>query len=721
MKYCPVCNAKYEDGTSFCALDGEVLENDPTSIVDQVLDGQYHVEALLGKGGMGAVYRARHILLGDRVAIKVLPPQMRSNAEWLRRFRREGQAARRFRHPNAVTVYDLRTTSDGLIYMVMEYVEGHTLDAELKARGRFTPADAFTTLEPVMSVLNAAHAQGVVHRDLKPENIMLGKPTDGGQPFVKLLDLGIAKISEVAGSDASGTTALTVAGQVLGTPYYMSPEQWGEVSHDGGTEVDGRADIYSLGAVFYELIAGRKPFMGRTLQELRREHVSVMPPPLHELMPDVPEGVSRTIARAMAKDRSARQSTAGEVASELHTALVEAGLMQELGTSGARQATASPQTTATTGPVNAPATVSGELSEARGTNADVHAPTIMTLDAPPRQGAGAQSSSAQSSQSSQPDAAAPPTVQPPPQFTPGPSPSSTHHNAPPMPTVATNPSAFSASVPAPQQQPQQPTPSYAPTPSYTPAIAQPPPKGRSLALPIIAGVLGLLLLVGVGGGVLIWSRLKEEKPAGTETKTDVPTDAGKDTSVPNAAAEAKETLTYWLEVAAASKGTPSAHVAGVVPLASGQKFRFHFTPREDGYLYIVGPGEGNVPTTFLTSKPVEASGVETNEVTASEDYAFPDGEGNWIQLDKTAGTEFWTIIFSPTPLSSLAFLNAEAGSELSDEEQSEFKEFQAQHKANAPTTAVVNGNGVDPMVSVKVPPARAKDEPVVFDIRIEHK
>src|SRR3982751_2064351 len=157
MKYCPVCNAKYEDDTSFCASDGEVLENDPTSIVASVLDGQYHVEALLGKGGMGAVYRARHILLGDRVAIKVLPPQMRNNAEWLRRFRREGQAARRFRHPNSVQVYDLRTTSDGLIYMVMEYVEGRTLDAELKAKGRFTPREAFSALEPVMSVLNAAH------------------------------------------------------------------------------------------------------------------------------------------------------------------------------------------------------------------------------------------------------------------------------------------------------------------------------------------------------------------------------------------------------------------------------------------------------------------------------------------------------------------------------------------------------------------------------------
>src|SRR6266513_4844403 len=148
MKYCTVCKAKYYDSVSFCAVDGEVLEDDPSSIVNTVLDGQYQMEALLGKGGMGAVYRARHILLGDRVAIKVLPPEVRSNAEWLRRFRREGQAARRFRHPNAVTVYDLRTAADGTIYMVMEYVEGHTLDAELKKHGRFTAQEAFDLLTP---------------------------------------------------------------------------------------------------------------------------------------------------------------------------------------------------------------------------------------------------------------------------------------------------------------------------------------------------------------------------------------------------------------------------------------------------------------------------------------------------------------------------------------------------------------------------------------------
>src|SRR6201987_6433417 len=135
MKYCSVCHEKFDDTVSFCPKDGEVLEEDSSSLVGKVLDGQYQIEALLGKGGMGAVYRARHILLGDRVAIKLLPPEVRSNAEWLRRFRREGQAARRFRHPNAVTVYDLRTAADGTIYMVMEYVEGHTLDLAIKTRG----------------------------------------------------------------------------------------------------------------------------------------------------------------------------------------------------------------------------------------------------------------------------------------------------------------------------------------------------------------------------------------------------------------------------------------------------------------------------------------------------------------------------------------------------------------------------------------------------------
>src|SRR5437773_4102170 len=316
MKYCSVCNEKFDDTVSFCPKDGEVLEEDPSSLIGNALDGQYQIETILGKGGMGAVYLARHILLGDRVAIKVLPPEMRGNTEWLRRFQREGQAARRFRHPNAVTVYDLRTSADGTIYLVMEYVEGNTLDSELKKRGKFSPAEALTVMTPVMSVLNAAHAMGVVHRDLKPENIMIGKASTGGEPVVKLLDLGIAKLREVAGAEKTGNTNLTIAGQMLGTPYYMSPEQWGELPNDGSSEIDGRADIYSLGIVMYEIIAGQRPFSGVTLLELRRQHVSETPDPVQKLVPGVSEAFSNAVARAMAKDRSQRQATAGELENE---------------------------------------------------------------------------------------------------------------------------------------------------------------------------------------------------------------------------------------------------------------------------------------------------------------------------------------------------------------------------------------------------------------------
>src|SRR5688572_21925321 len=214
--------------------------------------------------------------------------------------------------------------------MVMGYVEGHTLDVAIKTRGRFSAAEALDVLTPIMSVLDTAHSMGVVHRDLKPENIMIGK-AENGPPVVKLLDLGIAKLREIAGADNGGNTALTMAGQVLGTPYYMSPEQWGEIPRDGIVEIDGRADIYSLGLVFYEMILGRRCFAGKTLHELRREHVATSPKPLHEVAPDVPRTFSDAIERATAKDRADRQSTAAMLASELSAALESAPVSQNVG------------------------------------------------------------------------------------------------------------------------------------------------------------------------------------------------------------------------------------------------------------------------------------------------------------------------------------------------------------------------------------------------------
>jgi serine/threonine protein kinase len=693
MKYCPACKAKYEDTVSFCANDGEVLEDDPTTIVDSVLDGQYHIESMLGKGGMGAVYRARHILLGDKVAIKVLPPQMRNNAEWLRRFRREGQAARRFRHPNAVTVYDLRTTSDGLIYMVMEFVEGHTLDAELKRRGRFTALEAFTVLEPIMSVLNAAHAMGVVHRDLKPENIMIGKPGEDGQPVTKLLDLGIAKMKEIAGGDASGTTALTIAGQVLGTPFYMSPEQWGEVPDDGSVEIDGRADIYSLGVVIYELVAGRRPFVGLTLQELRREHVSVTPRPLNEVVSDVPAAFGRAIARAMAKDRGQRQATAGELAAELRAAL---GLPALAGSSPSLNLASD-----THGVALSPQANTGDVTEGRNTNADLVTPTIVTVDAPPR---APQSDNAPPLAPTSLAQMMPPM--PPPNATSLAQPGQSYNRPPETPTIATMQSAPSYGVPS---------------NPYVTAEPSPAPKSSSKTPLIIVAVAVLL----IGGGVGAWFLLgnKGDSTANTNNSN---ANAGGNTNKANAntggtTAAGVEAMQFWLEIEGAGPGGGPARVAPVVPLASGQSFKFHFMPQRDGYLYIIASGEDSKLTTFLTAEPVEDSGVETNEVESGTEFAFPEeGADHWITLDKKAGTEIYTVIFSPTQLTSPGFLTKQAGRELSDLEQKELEEFRAKYKANPPATDVLNGGGTEPLVSVKVPQAAISD-PVIFDVHVEHK
>lgn len=700
MKYCPVCKEKYDDGVSFCAVDGEVLEEDSTTLVGATLDGQYHIESMLGKGGMGAVYRARHILLGDRVAIKVLPPEMRNNAEWLRRFRREGQAARRFRHPNAVTVYDLRTTSEGLIYMVMEYVEGHTLDAEMKARGRFTPNDALHVMEPVMSVLNAAHAMGVVHRDLKPENIMIGKPGEDGQPVTKLLDLGIAKMREVAGADAAGTTALTIAGQVLGTPFYMSPEQWGEVPSDGNVEIDGRADIYSLGCVFYELLAGRRAFGGLTLQELRREHVSVVARPLSEFLSDVPEAFSRALARAMSKDRNERQATAGELANELRVALGEAPL------SSSQLNYQASGTNVQGGASN----TAIESHEVRHTSAEVISPTIMTVDSPPRPQANPAAPPPAATSMAQVPLDATSLAQAPP----GAPSYNTGYEASAPSSGYSQSNVYNQSYNAPQH------------PSYSmPATATPP--ARSKSVPIIAALIGVVLLAaGAGGFFLLRNRSTTDEPK-TEAGGDKPTDTpeanknGTTTGGTTGAANMKETLTYWLEVEGAGPSGQSARVSGVVALASGQKFRLHFTPREDGYLYIVGPGEKNIPTTFLTAKPIPETGFKTNDVKAGSDFSFPGGSIKWIELDKLPGTENYTVIFSPTLLSSPSFLNALAGKPLNASEQKEWEDFKAQFKANAPVANVISGSGVDPFVSIKIPQAKPTGEPVIFDMRIEHK
>jgi serine/threonine-protein kinase len=650
MKTCPQCGGTYESAVTFCQRDGEVLEESAEEMVGRVLDGQYEIESFIARGGMGALYRARHILLGDRVAIKTLKPEMRSNAEWLRRFQREGRAARRFRHPNAVTVYDLRTGADGLTYMVMEYVEGHSLDKELKRRGRLSPVEAWEILEPIMSALEAAHAQGVVHRDLKPENVMINH-TAAGEQQVKLLDLGIAKLHDIAETHAGdgGGAALTLAGQILGTPYYMSPEQWGELSRDGNPEIDGRADIYSLGVIFYELVTGEKPFFGHSLAELRQGHVSGHKPPLHEVAEGVPAEFARAVERAMAKDRADRPATAGIFAAEIRAALDGTHEVQHTPHAGRTEHAAE-------------AVVLPDLESSQTL---IHEKLAAAATTPRAKVETAQQSAA------------------------------------PLPTNAFETQAIAQPAPVASV-------------AHSPVQAPPAKTAERSPVKLIAGgALVLLLVAGmVAGGWFAWNRLG--------AKTDDRESISSGGATTNTMPARFELINYWLEAFDDAEQLEGRRIgAKVLSLRSGQQFKFHFVPRERGYLYIIGPGAGNATKTFLTARPTGV--LKTNLALADADFIFPYGEGEVLELDKNPGTEEYLIIFSPTPLLAPAFLAESAGHELTPAELKELEDLRARAKTAAPVADVKELNTNDgAAVAVRLASADAPVEPVVFDIRIEH-
>ncbi|HEX8561234.1 MAG TPA: serine/threonine-protein kinase [Pyrinomonadaceae bacterium] len=695
MKFCSVCNKSYDEGHTFCPVDGEVLQESPESFVGRVIDGKYRVEGFIAQGGMGAVYRARHILLGDEVVIKTLRSEMRNNAEWLKRFQREGKAARAFRHPNSVTVYDLSAGSDGMLYMVMEYVEGHTLDKELRGRGRFTPSEALEVLEPVADVLDAAHARGVVHRDLKPENIMLG-PDGRGGAVVKVLDLGIAKLTGAGDVNSTRvTTSLTMAGQILGTPYYMSPEQWGETPRDGVPEIDGRTDVYSLGVIFFELVAGRKPLGGRTLSELRQKHVAEPLPSLSEAAPGTPEEFGRAVARAMAKDRADRPPTAGAFVEELRAAL---GLAPRERARGPRTPAADSVVTldaARRAGGNEAVTARLTPDTAAGLGDVSRADTILTneFDAP---AAGRETDAQRRRDTSGVGGAA-------------------RRREGVRETSAPGAPAASDSSEAAADARRGDASDFARGRDVTQdaGVSVTAPETRRTLAPLVAGgALALLLLAGVGGW-LAWRGFGRAEPAPAPAQ-ETPRPAGQP-SVPKV-----EAAGYWFEAFDRKEDTSGARIAdAAATLRSGKWFKFHFVPRQRGYLYIVGPGAGgNAQTTLLTAQG--AVGLKSNLVGAVADFSFPFGATKF-RLDDNPGADDFTFIFSPTPLTSPAFLAGKYLHELTPAEVRELEDLRARHRADAPEISV-RGEGADRRVIVLAPePAAAAGRPLIFDVRVDHR
>ena len=273
--------------------------------------GNFQVVRLLGEGGFGEVYEAENPFLQRRAAIKVLHTGMVQDPELVHRFLNEARAASGIRHPNIIDVFDAGVTPEGEPYILMEFLEGDSLQKVLMRQGRLPLRMAQEITSQVGSALSAAHAASIIHRDLKPENIFLIEDMAMPMGFrVKVLDFGIAKIQR---RDEQASTLKTQAGLLMGSPTYMSPEQCRDSS-----EVDLRTDIYSLAIIVYEMLAGVPPFTARTATEVLVMQMTADPPPLRQLVPDLPEHVEQSVLRALEKDRERRFSTVDYFVGALH-------------------------------------------------------------------------------------------------------------------------------------------------------------------------------------------------------------------------------------------------------------------------------------------------------------------------------------------------------------------------------------------------------------------
>ncbi len=270
--------------------------------IGQVYGEKYRIVRLLGQGSMGAVYEGENIRIRRKVAIKTLHHGMAEKGDTLQRFEREAQAAGRIGSKHIVEVLDMGDLPDGSRYMVMEHLEGTTLQQHIRSMGRVKPEEASPIVQQLLEGLGAAHAAGIIHRDLKPANAFLVRQP-GRADFVKILDFGVSKFSVF-----SEEMSMTRTGTVLGTPYYMSPEQ-----AKGARGTDGRSDLYAVGVILYECITGQVPFSAETFNELLFRIVLESPPPPESFVPDLSPALAAIIRKAMAREPNERFQTADEL------------------------------------------------------------------------------------------------------------------------------------------------------------------------------------------------------------------------------------------------------------------------------------------------------------------------------------------------------------------------------------------------------------------------
>ena len=299
MKECPACKRCFPDEINHCPQDGDATTQ--SLLGEPTLDARYLLESRLGQGGMGVVFKARHIFLKTLHAIKVILPDLVGNDPMLvTRFRQEALAAAAIRHQNIIAVTDFGVVRGTMPFLVMEFVKGKSLQDILAEEGKMSPERALELISAVAAGVGAAHRQNIVHRDLKPLNIMVqdGLPVSEG---LKILDFGLAKIKsgELLGSFIQAKTS-----GLMGSPFYMAPEQWSD------DEPDARADIYSLGIILYQMLSGDVPFKGSSIPSIMKKHLTLQPPSFQSMGVSVPPGIEAVVRHALEKEIGARISSA---------------------------------------------------------------------------------------------------------------------------------------------------------------------------------------------------------------------------------------------------------------------------------------------------------------------------------------------------------------------------------------------------------------------------
>ncbi|MBT8496168.1 MAG: protein kinase, partial [Deltaproteobacteria bacterium] len=304
--YCPSCDSSFDADAKHCPNDGTrlvKLVDKHDSLIGRVLDNRFTIKSKLGAGGMGAVYRALQHSMGREVAVKVIEPRLANHKDVSRRFMREAQLSSQLNQPNTVSIVDFGQTEDGLLYLVMELLVGKSLEELLHEEDKLSETRAVRIAVQICDALDAAQNFHIVHRDLKPGNVViLDHPP--GRDMVKVLDFGIAKSL----AKDSGVTTMTRSDMILGTPSYIAPEAV------GGVRVDGRADLYSLGVMFHEMLVGELPFQATTVNQMLAMHAVEAPKPLP---PSVSPALRTIVDRLLEKDPGKRFQSAAQTRAAL--------------------------------------------------------------------------------------------------------------------------------------------------------------------------------------------------------------------------------------------------------------------------------------------------------------------------------------------------------------------------------------------------------------------